>query len=208
MVVPRLRRRLLLYVVLGLAAGLSGLFNGLQNDLWGRAAGRPQAQASEKESSHDETYLNLVVKLQSSGSPEILKATEVSGKLIMRKEPSSRFVYEITKDGKTFLVGFLPEDPFVVRGFADPKHERQEDTAKTESATIILSIPNTDADAAASGRIGIRFYKLRAGSASPETMTVPIFKELLGESKAALQFDLSAGALSAEMKKVSASAPR
>jgi hypothetical protein len=194
-----------LWAGVGLATSLLGPLTGPCAGLENRPA---RAQVSEKESRHGETYLSLVVKLQDAGPPELLKATEVPGELIVRKEPSSNFVYEITKDGKTFLVGFLPEDPFLLRAFADPKNEQKENISRAKSATIILNVPDTDADAVASGRIGIKFYKVLKGSPAPETMSAPVLKEMLGDSKLALQFNLRAEALSAEMKRTLLTAPQ
>jgi hypothetical protein len=157
-------------------------------------------------SSQGDSYLSLIVKLHDKGPPELVKATEVPGRLIVRKESSSNFIYEITKDGKTFQVGFIP-DPFIVRSFADPQSEQRENIGKAKSATILLNVPDTDAEAVAKGRIGIKFYKLRDGTPNPETMTIPTFKELRSESRVALQSDLGAEALSGELKRTQTTMP-
>jgi hypothetical protein len=176
---------------------LSGLFAGFEN---------LSASQTATPSSHSDSYLSLIVRLHDKGPPELVKATEVSGRLIVRKESSSHFIYEITKDGKTFQVGFIP-DPFIVRSFADPRGEQREDLGKAKSVTILLNVPDTDAEAVAKGRIGIKFYKLREGAPNPDTMSIPVFKELLSESRVALQSDLGAGALSGEMKRTPTAMP-
>src|SRR5713226_5373844 len=63
------------------------------------------------------SFLNLVIKLRDKGVPEILKAKEVPGRVILRHDRVSDYFYEITKGGSTFAIGFLPEDPFAMRSF-------------------------------------------------------------------------------------------
>src|SRR5216683_922814 len=67
----------------------------------------------------NESFVNLTVKLGEDGSTEIARATQVDGKLIERQVPATNYVYEITKGGKAYSVGFLPEGAFSLRGFKD-----------------------------------------------------------------------------------------
>jgi hypothetical protein len=123
----------------------------------------------------------------------------VSGKLITPVGPSSKFIYEITRDGHPFAIGFLPEDPFVSRSFPDPKTQPKEQAGQTKSATITLNIPDTDAAAAAAGRIGIRFYALRQGT-DVRRIDSEVFKKLLADSKISLRFELDPTTISNKFK--------
>jgi len=181
-----------------LLISLCWLFTGFEN---------LSASQTAAPSSHVNSYISLIVKLHDKGPPELVKVTEVSGRLIVRKESPSSFIYEITKDGKTIQVGFIP-DPFMVRSFADPQGEQKENIGKAKSATILLNVPDTDAEAVAKGRIGIKFYKLREGTRNPESITIPTFTELLSESRLALKGDLGTEALTAEMKKALTTTPQ
>ena len=154
-----------------------------------------------------ETYLNLIITLHENGIPTLLKATQVSGKLIMRQGPSSSYIYEITRDGDTLAVGFLPEDPFLVRGFTKPDRPETENVGHSESATIILNVPHTDMEAATKGRIGLRFYKLRHGSQF-QRIDPATLKRLVAEGTVALEAELPGGILSSDIKKRSADEPR
>jgi len=156
-------------------------------------------QERNTQSHSDPTFLALIIRLEESRTPRIEKATEVTGKLIAPPGPSSKFIYEITRDGQPFAVGFLPEDPFVSRSFPDPKAQQKEQVGQAKSATISLNIPDTDAAAAAAGRIGIRFYALRPGT-DIRRIDSEVFKKLIADSKISLRFELDPTTISNKFK--------
>jgi hypothetical protein len=178
---------------------------------WCATSCQDQGRIEKHDLNHDpalaETYLNLIIKLQENRTPALLKATQVSGKLIMRQGPSSSFIYEITRDGETLAVGFLPEDPFLVRGFTKPGPLQTENIGHSDSATIILNVPHTNTEAAAKGRIGLRFYKVQHGSPI-ESIDPSILKKLTADGNVSLEFDLPAGTLGSEIKKQSSNESR
>lgn len=156
-------------------------------------------QQSASDSHSDATFLALIIRLQRSHPPEIEKATQVSGKLITATEPSSKFIYEITRDDQPFVVGFLPEDPLLLRSFRDPKTQGKEQVGHAKSATITLNIPDTDASAATRRRIGIRFYAVRQGT-DVRRIDPEVFKKLLADSKISLQFELDPSTISNKLR--------
>jgi hypothetical protein len=156
-------------------------------------------QEPSRQSHSDGTFLALIIRLEESRSARIENATEVPGKLIAPPGPSSKFIFEVTRDGQPFAVGFLPEDPFVSRSFPDPKTHRKEQVGQTKSATITLNIPDTNAAAAAAGRIGIRFYALRQGT-DVRRIDSEVFKKLLADSKITLRFELAPSTISNKFK--------
>ena len=126
--------------------GLQLLFSGLI------AHAQQKQTVSGAESTCTQSYLVLVLRLHANDrSLHVLKATQVSGKLVLRAGPSSKVIYEITKDDRNLVVGFLPEDPLTTRGFASPS-DPMENTSQSESATILLNAPSTDLKAARDGR--------------------------------------------------------
>jgi hypothetical protein len=136
-----------------------------------------------------DSFLNLIIKLRRDGPPQVLKATQVAGRLIVREEPPSSYIYEFRKDDKTISVGFLPEDPFTVRGFADPTNSRQETLGRAKSPTIILNVPHTNLASASGGRIGLRLYRLKSG-ASIETISAATLESLRVRDRVSLQLEV------------------
>jgi hypothetical protein len=115
------------------------------------------------------TYMNLVLRVSKSGPAKVLKATEVKGSVIPRKQANPAYFFAITKNNKLSSAEILPEDPFLVRGFIDPAHkERGEKLIHAESATIIVNVPNTGI--AATPSLGLKLYSimLNTDGSSPE----------------------------------------
>jgi hypothetical protein len=156
-------------------------------------------QEPARQGRSDTTFLAMIIRLEEFRSARIEKVTEVPGKLIASPGPASRFIYEITRDGEPFAIGFLPEDPFVSRSFPDPKSGRKEQVAHAKSTTISLNIPDTDAATAAAGRIGIRFYTLRQDP-DVRRLDPEVFKKLLADSKITLRFELAPNTVSNKFK--------
>jgi hypothetical protein len=162
-------------------------------------------QQTPQETPHDrsvrkstESFVNLIVRLREDGTTEIVRATQVDGKLIERRVPATNYIYEITKDGNAYAVGFLPEAAFSLRGFRD-KANTSEKTAMTRSTTITLNIPDTALDAAKQGRLGLRIYKLNAGT-EVEAISLATLKKIVSKENASLQYELSGAAVASQVK--------
>jgi hypothetical protein len=162
-----------------------------------------QAQERQTVSGPDSaSYLALVVRFRANDrSLCLLKATQISGKLVLRKGPSSKVIYEITKDDQDLVAGFLPEDPLTTRGFSSPSHPT-ENTAESESATILINAPSADLQAGRDGRLGIRVYILKAG-VRVESVNPDVLKMLVADGKAALQFELSRDQFASQIRRLS-----
>jgi hypothetical protein len=163
------------------------------------------AQQKPQEAPHDrgegkstESFVNLTVRLREDGTTEIVRATQVDGKLIERQVPATNYVYEITKEGKAYAVGFLPEGAFSLRGFKDQAHA-SEKTDLTRSTTIALNIPNAGLDATKQGEFGLRIYKLHAGD-ELEAITPTTLGKLVSKDKASIQYELSGAAVASQVK--------
>jgi hypothetical protein len=179
----------LLGIILGVALAL----------LCGKSVrGQETPQASPRETAETKTksekssspgYLTLVIKLgPCSSCISIEKANQVPGRLIVR-DVRSPFVYEITNNGKSVFVGSLPDDPFVVRGFSPPS-KQGENISKSESATVLLYVPNADLNAAIEGKLGLKIYHAKAGS-SLEHASVDELSQLKDKDKVSLEWQLS-----------------
>ncbi len=158
------------------------------------AVGQTSAGNGSKSTSPVDSFLNLVIKVHEKSAPEVMKATQVPGKVILRQDAASNYLYEITKDGKTFVVAFLPEDPFVTRAFRDAEHQHEQ-AGKTSSPTIILNVPQTDLRAAQSGTVGIRLYKVNAG-VGLDSISPSAFEDLKSQHQLTLMLDISGRELS------------
>ncbi len=163
-----------------------GLLSAQRNDQ--APAGKQRKEG--KNAAAAESFLNVVLRIKPDAPAEVLKATEVSGKLISRGEAVSDFIYEITRDNRTLMVGFLPEDPFLVRGFEDPAHKRGENLGQGKSATIVFNVPETDMASATQGRIGFRYYKVQSGT-EVDAISPTVLNELKERHRLTTEFDLS-----------------
>ena len=149
-----------------------------------RTADTPEASSPSK---HPLTYLSLVIRLKAQDPmPKILKANQGEGRLISPQIPSTT-VYEVTSNGKSHMIGFLAEDPLAQRSFRSSTSST-EDGGKANFATVLLNIPKTDLSSAATGKIGIKFYKIQGGFESD--MSSEKLKALANEGHAILQFEL------------------
>lgn len=111
-----------------------------------------------------ESYIQMVIKVRKKGESEVIKATEVQGRLIPRTDPVSNYIYEITSGQQTLSAEFLPEDPFVTRGFPDPNMNRGEFLGEAESATIVVKMPKSDLLDRPENKIDLRLYQIRQGT--------------------------------------------
>jgi hypothetical protein len=148
-----------------------------------------------------ETYVNLIVRLSGGGKIQLLKATEVSGKLIERQGPSSDYVYEVTKQGVPHAVGFLPQGGFSLRGFKDPRGDDGEKVASSTSTTVTLSIPHMTLASVLEGAIGLKIYKIAPGI-ELETVSFDLIRKLVAKKKVSVEFELSGGTLANQAKEL------
>ena len=95
--------------------------------------------------------------------------TEVAGADVGSNELSSSFVFEVNRGSQTIGAGALREDPFVVRGFADPNNNHGEMRARAKSVTIVVRIPGLELTQAITNNVGLRFYKVHASAVSSLT---------------------------------------
>lgn len=110
------------------------------------------------------TYLHLVMKVRKNNSPEVISITEVQGTLPPRDEAASSIALIVNENQQPTSIEFLPEDPFLVRGFEDPSNRQGEFTAQTDAATITIDIPD-DIGEAASGRVSLELSRVRESAA-------------------------------------------
>ena len=148
-----------------------------------------------------ETYVNLTIRLSGGGKIQLLKATEVSGKLVEREGPSSDYVYEITKQGVPQAVGFLPQGGFSLRGFKDPRGDDGEKVASSTSTTVTLSVPHTSLGSVLEGAIGLKIYKIAQGI-ELETVSFDVIRKLVAKKKVSVEFELSGGILGNQAKEL------
>jgi hypothetical protein len=165
----------------------------------GQEKAKRSGKASASAAAQVESFVNVTLRLREDEKPEIIRITEVEGKLVERQGPASEYIYEITKDGKAYSVGFLPQGGFGLRGFGDPGDSRKEKKGETKFTTVILSIPNTSLDALRRGRIGLRIYKIKPG-VELETISVDRLERLVIDKTASVRAELLGTAIAKDMK--------
>jgi hypothetical protein len=134
-------------------------------------------------------YLSIVVKLGPCRSCVLIeKANQVPGRLVVR-QVRSFFIYEITRDGKSVFVGNLPDDPLVVRGFSPPS-KQGESVSKSDSATVLMSIPNVDLNNAVGGQLALRVYQAKPGF-NIEHTSVEELAQLKSKNLVSLEWELT-----------------
>jgi IgA Peptidase M64 len=123
--------------------------------------------AAPPQSGSGGTYLNMVIRIGKNQKVAVLKATELQGNPIASQQGSPSYFLAFNKDSEPSYADFLPENPYLVRGFADPKHpEKGENISFATTATIIVNVPKTDI-ASATQNLGFQLY-----SANPGTVNV------------------------------------
>jgi hypothetical protein len=157
-----------------------------------------QNSGSKPSDSRTESYVNVTLRLWEDGKAEIVRTTQVDGKLIERKGPASEYVYEITKDRKSYSVGFLPQGGFDLRGFSDTRDSSNEKKGETKSTTVILSIANTTLDELRHGRVGLRVYKVKSGQ-QLEAISPEILKRLTVDKAAFIRSEILGTAVANEL---------
>jgi hypothetical protein len=126
------------------------------------------------------TYLHIVMKVRKNNPPEVISMTEVQGTLPPQDEAASSVALIVNENSAPTSVEFLPEDPFLVRGFEDPNNRQGEFTTQTDSATITVDIPSDIGDAA-SGRVSLDLSRVKgtaAGNMRSATSDATLLLEL------------------------------
>lgn len=118
------------------------------------------------------TYLHIVMKVRKGNSPEVISMTEVQGTLPPRDEAASSVAFIVSENNQPTSVEFLPEDPFLVRGFEDPANRNGEFTAQADSATITVDIPSNIGEAA-SGKVSLELNRVQGSAAGNIQSALP-----------------------------------
>jgi hypothetical protein len=152
------------------------------------------------------SYVSMVIRLSKDGEPKILRATQVAGHLVTPAIIPS-YLFAFTKNERPSFVGGLSDSPFVVRGFVDPHHpEKGEKLAESNSATVIVSVPNTDMSSA-THELGLKIFSvdpagMRAFAHTAENKYAQLIRDLLNANALALKADLPASKLSNAVKSI------
>ncbi|HLL73824.1 MAG TPA: hypothetical protein VK421_00890 [Pyrinomonadaceae bacterium] len=108
------------------------------------------------------TYLNLELKISEGGSFSVVRAAELPGYVRLNSVPTSDYIYEVS-NGQQTVAAFLRDDPFTLRGFADPSSPQGEKSGRQQTTTIIVNIPNFGLSMLEKCNLGFRLYRLRLG---------------------------------------------
>jgi hypothetical protein len=123
------------------------------------------------------TYLSLEVKASKSGSFKVMRAAELPGSVRLNSAPTSDYIYEVSNGKQTIAAAFLRDDPFAVRGFADPSSDQGENIERQEAATFIINIPAFGLSMLEKNQLGLRLYKVRPG-VKVDSMDAGVFLHL------------------------------
>jgi hypothetical protein len=108
-----------------------------------------QPAAQQQEAAAQTTYVSMTVRISKDNPLQVLRATQLSGRVISRSNSVPAYLFAFTKKERPSYVQYLPDNPFIVRGFVDPRHpERGEKLLESDSATVIVNVPNTDMSSA------------------------------------------------------------
>lgn len=106
-------------------------------------------------------YLNVEVKIGQNGEVEVLGYSEAEADIdVDETKIVSNYLYQITRDNNIINVAFLPEDPFVVRGFPDPNNPRGEFIGQSENSIVTVKIPGAQLEDIKNNRLKLNFYRL------------------------------------------------
>lgn len=104
------------------------------------------------------TYVSLVIRISKNKPLEIVRASQLSGRVVMSSNVIPSYLFAFTNRARPTSAQYLPDDPFTVRGFVDPKHrQRGEKLSQSNTATLNLTIPNMTMSTATDG-LGLQFY--------------------------------------------------
>ena len=119
------------------------------------------------------SYLHVVMQVHKNGSPDIVNITQVEGPLPINGAVASNSAMITNESNQPATVEFLPDDPFKIRGFEDPKDRRGEFSAEVDSATITVDLPRLEMADAAAGKIRLELSKVSgtADGTIPQTLT-------------------------------------
>jgi hypothetical protein len=151
-------------------------------------------------------FVNIVVRISRNQEPSIVKATEVTGRLVSSQQAAPPYFFTFSKDATTNYADFVPEDPYLVRGFADPEHpEKGEKLIQADSATIIVNVPRTDI-ASATHDLGMQLYKVGPVAMgqykTPRSSDLALVDRLMHSQGVTKELDLSKAALGSAIQAV------
>lgn len=147
-----------------------------------RAVPRGEKTCIRKSDTGPHTYLNLELKISKGGTFEVTRAAEVPGSVRLNSAPTSDYIYEVRNGNETVAAAFLRDDPFAVRGFADPSSSRGEKIEREDAATIILNVPAFNLSMLGKCKLGLHLYRLQPGI-RPDSIDADKLKYLREEGK-------------------------
>ena len=127
----------------------------------GKATSVRQSEAAQV--NEPRIYLNLELKISENGSFAVMRAAELPGNVRLNSVPTSDYIYEVSNGQQTVAAAFLRDDPFALRGFADPSTPQGEKTGRQATTTIIVNIPDFGLSMLDKCKLGFRLYRLRSG---------------------------------------------
>jgi hypothetical protein len=152
-------------------------------------------------------YVNLVMRISKDKPPQILRATQLSGRVISLSNSIPSYLFAFTKKDRPGYVQYLPDNPFTVRGFVDPRHpEKGEKLLESEAATVIVNVPDTDMSSATKD-LGLQVFSVNSVGMKSFTGSGSInFDALLAKLKKSngvtMKAELPAAQLSLEVKSI------
>jgi hypothetical protein len=124
------------------------------------AAGHAAAWAQAESAGPATTYVNMVIRISKDKPPQILRATQLSGRFVAPSNPIPSYLFAFSKNERPSSVQYLANNPFTIRGFVDPKHiERGEKLLQSDTTTVIVNVPNTDMSSATK-ELGLQVYSV------------------------------------------------
>jgi hypothetical protein len=113
------------------------------------------------------SHLQLVLKISSAGTAEVVSAKEVAGPAVTSQTGPGRWVYAVFSGEKAIAAQGIP-NPFEMRSFAPPPGSPLEGQGhhieQAQTALVPVAVPNISLKSPALAQLSVRLYQLKEGA--------------------------------------------
>jgi IgA Peptidase M64 len=153
------------------------------------------------------SYVNMVIRINKEGPPEILRATQLKGSAVTTATSLPSYLFAFTGKGHPSFAKSLPDDPFIVRGFVDPQHkDRGEKLLQSKTAVVSVTVPETTLSSVARD-LSLQVYSVKPSGAAAFMRAEPgkldsLLEQLKASGAITLKNEIPASKFSEAVKSV------
>jgi hypothetical protein len=161
-----------------------------------------QRRRIEGESKPEGSHLELVLKVNSSGTAEVVSAKEAPGPAVSAQAGPGQWVYALFLGEKVIKAQGIP-DPFEMRSFAPPPGSPLEGIGhhieQAQTALVPVSVPNLTLKSPELSRLSVQLYRVKEG---PPLLQVDpaVFQKLQQEQRLEMKIRVPAATLSHQIR--------